>query len=142
MVELLVKIPRKKIADGNRGKFVSQETRDKLRIKSLGEGNGMYGKNGSLNPFYGKHHTKDVRKKLSQNAKLRCGDKNPSAKKVVQLNLDGGYINTFSCIKEASKVTGIPVYVISRDCRKLVKKHNKYKFVWMYLNEYEEKGVV
>lgn len=134
---------KEKIRQGNLGKHVSEETKKKLSIASSGENNAMYGMCGEFNPFYGKHHTDETKKKISDKAKERyAGSKNPSARPVVQLDLDGTYVNTFDYIKEASKKTGVPVYVISRDCRHLVKQHTKYRFIWMYLDEYEQKGVV
>lgn len=133
---------RRKISEGNKGKYVSQETREKLRKNMLGENNPMYGMCGELNPFYGKRHTEETRLKLSEKAKgKRTRGENPSARPVVQLDLDGNYIDTFLCIKDASEKTCIPVYVISRDCRHLVKKHTKYKFIWMYLDEYKGGGL-
>lgn len=132
---------KKKIAKGNKGKYISSETREKLRQNVIGTKNPMYGMCGELNPFYGKHHTEETRKILSEKTKGKYkGHNNPAAKQVVQLDLDGNYINTFSCIKEASVSTGVPDYIISRDCRKLTKKHTKYNFIWMYSEEY--KGVV
>ena len=53
---------------------------------------------------------------------------------------DRNYINTFHYIKNVSIEIGVPINVISRDCRHLVKKHNKYKYVWIYLDEYEQRG--
>ena len=53
---------------------------------------------------------------------------------------DRNYINIFHCIKNASIEIGIPIYVISRDCGHLVKKHNKYKYICIYLDEYEQRG--
>lgn len=134
---------KRKIANGNKGKYVTEETREKLSRSLTGDKNPMYGMYGELNPFYGKHHTEETRKILSEKAKGKYkGCDNPSSRSVVQLDLDGNYINTFTYIKDASAKTGVPVHVISRDCRKLIKKHTKYKFIWMYLEEYEQKGVV
>jgi group I intron endonuclease len=45
---------RKKISDGNRGKFVSDETRNKFK--------------GNKNPFYGKHHTEESKINISKNS--------------------------------------------------------------------------
>jgi hypothetical protein len=42
-----------------------------------GEKNGMYGKRGSLNPFYGKQHTESQKQLWSE---MRLGEKNPNFK--------------------------------------------------------------
>lgn len=50
-----------------RGKYIlSDETREKMRNNTLGESN----------PFYGKKHTEETRKILSQHASKRTGEKN------------------------------------------------------------------
>lgn len=51
-----------------RGKYLlSDETREKMRINSLGE----------KNPFYGKTHTDEIKESLSRHASTRTGEKNP-----------------------------------------------------------------
>jgi len=50
---------RKKIGDGNRGKIISEEVKEKLRISNSGEGN----------PFYGKHHNEEAINKISKACK-------------------------------------------------------------------------
>lgn len=51
---------KRKIGEGNKGKEVTQETRDKLRQAMSGENN----------PFYGKHHTEEAKRKTG-NANAR-----------------------------------------------------------------------
>lgn len=51
-----------------RGKYIiSNKTREKMRFNVLGK----------KNPFYGKRHTEETRKTLSQHASEREGEKNP-----------------------------------------------------------------
>ena len=42
-----------------------------LQIPRKGEKNGMYGRKGHLNPFYGKKHTKETKNKISDALKKR-----------------------------------------------------------------------
>ena len=53
---------KRKIGDGNRGKIVSEETRKKIS----GKNNGMYGRTGEKHPNYGKHLSKEHRKKIKE----------------------------------------------------------------------------
>jgi hypothetical protein len=53
------------------GKFLpygkqSKEHIQKRTSKTKGSGNGMFGKHGPANPFYGKHHSKETIEKLSK----------------------------------------------------------------------------
>lgn len=53
------------------GKFLpygkqSKEHIQKRISKIIGSGNGMFGRKGSANPFYGKHHSKETLEKLSK----------------------------------------------------------------------------
>jgi hypothetical protein len=74
--------------NGFYGKKHTEETKQLLREKTLellknekfkmsricvGEKNGMYGKSrsGDLNPMFGKKHSEEARKKMSEKAKLR-----------------------------------------------------------------------
>lgn len=56
------------LSTDGRGKYlISDETRERMRQNSLGENN----------PFYGKNHTPEVLKIMSEKASERTGDKNP-----------------------------------------------------------------
>ena len=56
------------------------------------------------------------------------------ARPVVQLNLDGAYIASFSNAPEAERITGIKNGNIARCCRGEIKTAGGYK--WQYANEY------
>ena len=56
---------RQKIANSNKGKYISPETR--LKISQSHKGKGI----GEDNPFYGRHHTERVRKQISESTKGR-----------------------------------------------------------------------
>jgi hypothetical protein len=57
---------------------------------------------GELNPFYGKKHTEETRKKLSDKAKLRPSNLNPNYKGVKLVILDGNVVAEFSSSKEVA----------------------------------------
>jgi hypothetical protein len=68
------------------------EVREKLRISSTGERNGMYGRTGESNPFYGKTHTKDhIRSKVVNYS-------NP----VYIYNRNNELINSFECVTDCN----------------------------------------
>lgn len=66
----------KKTAQSNRGRIVSEDTREKSRQSNIGQKRSSIAKqhmrenhadvNGVKNPFYGKHHTNETRQILSQ----------------------------------------------------------------------------
>ena len=86
---------KKKMRNVKLGKFVSQETRDKLSKVQQGENNPFYGKHhtqetkdiisqkaserniGEGNPFYGKHHTDEAKRKMSKAHKRIPKEKHP-----------------------------------------------------------------
>ena len=59
---------RLKISKANKGRTFSEEWKQDQRERVLGENNPMYGK---PSPFKGKHHTPEVRAKLSESARNR-----------------------------------------------------------------------
>lgn len=131
-----------KIRKANIGRIVSDETRKKLSVANSGQNNAMYGMYGDKNHFYGKHHTEETKKRLSEKAKERnySGSRNPSARAVVQLDINDNCIGVYPYIKKASKDTNIPIHIISRCCRGVSGYSKKYKCFWMYLDEYKEGG--
>ena len=54
-----------KIGKAQKGKIVSEVTRKKMSTAASGKRNGMYGKTGDKNPFYGKKHSQESRQKMS-----------------------------------------------------------------------------
>lgn len=50
----------------NKGKLMSTETKQKLRLKLSGENNPQYGLKGENSPNYGKHRSAETRKKISE----------------------------------------------------------------------------
>lgn len=82
--------------EGSRGKIITEETKQKMSIAHLGENNHFYGKRHSdetrkllseqrkgkrlkeENPFYGKKHSQETKALLSKLASKRIGEKNPN----------------------------------------------------------------
>ncbi len=72
---------RKKNSDSHIGVKLSDEHKEKISISckgiNFGKKNGMFGKFGEENPFYGKKHTKESLLKISENRKGKyCGKEN------------------------------------------------------------------
>jgi hypothetical protein len=76
---------------------------------------GKYDKNGSNNPFYGKKHSDDVKKKLSE---LKKGSK---PNNTLYIEIEG---NVYYGLSEASKASGIKATTI---WHRIKSKNDKYK---------------
>jgi group I intron endonuclease len=73
----------------------TDETKEKIRIATRGENN----------PMYGKTHTPEVILKMSENnhMKGKTGSLAPTAKKIDAYSLDGEFLQTFDCIRDAAE---------------------------------------
>lgn len=99
----------------------NEETRQKLSKAHSGTNNWNYGK----------RHSEEVRKKISENRTYKRGGEHPQAKKILQFDKDNNLIKVWGSIAEAGREfnrTSI------KDCLK-----GKYKvgcgFVWKYAEE-------
>lgn len=118
--------------------FISEATRKKHSEASSGENN----------PMYGKHHTEEARKKISQNRHYLRGKEHPGYGKplpeylatsrlrpVVQLDKNGQFVAEYSSETEAATITGISDALISGCCNK---KHlSAGGFIWVFQSEYD-----
>jgi len=69
------------------------EVREKLRIAATGERNGMYGRTGKSNPFYGKTHSKEfIRRRMVEQS-------NP----VFIYNRNNELIDSFECVTDCKE---------------------------------------
>ena len=92
---------------------------------------------GSGNPFYGKHHTEEQKRKLSEAMKGRyVGEKNPNSKAVIQLSKNGEFIAEFSTMKEASEKIGRSISSISSCCGTKDKRTIVGGFKWIKAEDY------
>jgi len=64
------------------------------------------------------------------------GDKNPRARKVVQISLVGEYIATYNTVKEAAEFIKVKPHCIYSNLSS--KRSNSGGYKWMYLEEYEQ----
>lgn len=100
---------------------------------------------GENNPFYGKHHSEDVRKKISEahigmkysaetNAKKgrpRLKDeKNPQSVKILQYTKDGNFIKEWPSMISVTRELGVNFGSISNCCKGIGKSAGGY--VWRY----------
>jgi len=102
----------------NFGKKFSEETRLKLSIAKKGQRNSLGMKRteeqkrkmsiaqkglrvGEQNYMFGKTHTPEARKKISENRAYVRGYEHPSAKRVIQYNLNGDVVQIWGSCSEA-----------------------------------------
>jgi hypothetical protein len=76
-----------------KGKPVSEEARENMRKAKKGTGKGelnpMFGRTKELNPFYGKSHSEETKRKLSEKAKLRPNPMTGKTQRRVQCEFCG-----------------------------------------------------
>jgi len=107
-----------------KGKTHSEEAKKKMSLIAKGAGN----------PFYGRHHTEDAKKRIRANMPDRRGGKSSLAVSVCQYDLDGKLISTFPSISDAGRENGIENYYnISACCRG--RQKTAYGYVWKYAEE-------
>lgn len=141
---------KRKMSESQRGKVISQETREKIAKANLGkthtaehkaymskrhsgENNPMYGKCGELSPSYGKKRSNETRAKISQKAHKRS---------IVQLDKDTySLLNIFSSTLEAERATGAYHSFISKCCKGKINivKGYRWKYYDDYINEEERR---
>lgn len=131
----------KKIAERNRNKKITNETKNKLSISLMKEKNSQYGrkysdeekKNLSLNIRKGlkikKKNGYNIKENslnnLKESSKKRC-------KKINQYNIDGILINTYNSITEASIKNNISQTTISDICNNKTKSNIYKDFIYKF----------
>lgn len=141
------------------GMHLNEDTRNKISIahkkleKWKGENNPNYGKHDFAqegNPFYGKKHTEETKRKISE---MRKGQPSPNKgkpmsseqkaklskakskykKPVIQFDKNYNIIAEYESLKEASNITGYNRGNISACC--LGKLKTYHGFIWRYKND-------
>lgn len=94
---------------------------------------------GEKNPFYGKSHTLESIKKISEARKgLYSGDKNPRALIVVQFDKKDVLIKIWKYAKLASKELHIDASSISKCAKGKVKSAGGYHWKFLYDNKFND----
>ena len=96
-----------------------KEIKDKMSKNNKGENN----------PFYGKHHSDEIKNNHSEFMK---GNNFP-CKKVIQYDLDGNLIRIWDSIKQASDELNICNTSITRCCKG--NRNKAGEFIWKYYKE-------
>lgn len=68
------------------------------------------------------------------------GSKNPASRSVVQLSMNGDYINEYSYMTKAEEITGVSKSKITAVCKKDRKTAGGY--IWVYSEEYYDENFV
>jgi hypothetical protein len=90
----------------HKGKYVTEETREKMSLAKKGLCVG------EKNNFFNKTHTEEFKNKKSEQMKLAQKGANNSNAKSWKIRFPDGSINTITCLKEFCKEIGISVYKI------------------------------
>lgn len=118
--------------EGAMGRIHSDETRKIMSEKKQGVFDG------ENNPMYGKKHTEETANKIRKALKGKgAGGKNPRARAIVQLTLDGDFVAEHSNAKEVAvnmfnAVNGTNILQCCRGRRRTA-----YGFIWAYKSDYE-----
>ena len=151
--------------DGTTGRTHTDETKEKLKIVATGRKASdetrlklSEAKKGTNNSFYGRHHSEETKRILSDKTKEKLSNpenhpmygkhqseeskkKNMESqlkKSVVQLNKIGEFIAEYISINEASRYTGIEHINISNCCNHKLHYNTAGGYFWLFKSEYDE----
>lgn len=127
------------LTEGGGGGIPCEETRKKLSDAGKGRDFSKRNQNGHKNPFYGKHHTEESKRKIG----YKNSGKNSSwygkhhteeqrrkiSKPVLQYTISGDFVNEWLSTRECDKY-GFDHKCISMCCRGKLKQHKGY--IWKY----------
>lgn len=115
---------KKRISEANKGKIVSEETREKLSIAS---------KRTWSNPEFVQHMREINTGKNNHMYGVKMSDEDKikrKAKTVVQYTKDGEFVSVYISIRDANSKTGVHRGDISKCCKGIFKQAGGY--VWRY----------
>jgi len=143
---------------GGNGKL-SEETKEKISIAQKGCRNSMFGKgymiSGEKHYLYGKHHTEEVKQKISKSglgktrtdetkqriSKANKGERsslygktganNVNSRKIYQYDLQGNFIQTFSSCNESAQSLSKKSHSLIARCAR-GERNTAYGFKWSY----------
>lgn len=130
---------KRKLSDFNKGKTLSEETKDKISKAFKGE----------KHPMYGKHHTQEARRKmslsksgrnhpnygkhLSDETKLKISQKYKNKKSVAMIDIKTkNILRAYPTVRDACKDTGTQESNIVKCCKGNRKTAGGY--IWKYVN--------
>lgn len=142
---------KRKISASRKGKTIGfkhkEETLKLMSLVQMGEGNGFCGKTHSIelkeknsirtsglsHPMFGKQHTDETKDKLVKHRKKIDNQKIKNAcqkfnKTVLMFDLEMNFLREFESVKQASLETGINASIISKCCRREIKKPTRFFF--------------
>ena len=93
----------------------------------------LQNRTGENHPLYGKHHSEEAKKKMSENHADFSGKNNPAAKKVAQCDKQGNIIKIWDYAKQVEEELGIKRSNICKCCKGKLKSAGG--FVWKYAEE-------
>lgn len=125
-------------------------------------------KDGENNPFYGKHHSEETRKKLRETwertrtersgfshneetkdkiRKTKIGKKNPNATHILQYDLDGNFLKEWDYIADIVEFYGMSGHShVSNCCERNMGRTEKFcrakGFIWRYADKPKRKNGV
>lgn len=97
---------------------------------------------GANNPMYGKHHTEETKKKISEKAKGRkpskesrkkMSENSASKRAVYQMDFQGNILHKFDFCKDAAEFVGGNSQNIGFACRNKDRTYKGYK--WRYVDD-------
>ena len=123
-------------------------------------------KDGENNPFYGKHHSEETRRRLGEKweqsredrsgwkhkpetikkmSKKSARGKNANATHILQYDLDGNFLKEWDCIADIVEFYGMSGHsYVSNCCERNVGRTEKFcrakGYIWKYANKPKRKG--
>lgn len=125
--------------EGTKGHKHTKEAREKMRIARLGKVPSLETREKMRKVMTGRIMSTKWKQRISDSHK---GDKNPTAKSIVQLNSNYELIKEFACARYAEKELGINVVNISQVCLGKAKSASGYLFMFKDVYELQKSNLI